>query len=81
MTAESYPFRYWDTTHRLEMLLLKFVRSIRMSDFQLYIESLPEIVPWCFIVDNLYIARWLSVHIRDMLALEKTQPDLHCQLI
>ena len=71
MTTDSYPFRYWDTALVLEMMLLKFVRSICLGDFKLYIESLSQIVPWCFILDYFHYARWLSVHIRDMLALEK----------
>ena len=56
MTADSYPFRYWATALKLEMMLLKFVRSIRLGDFKLYIESLSQIVPWCFILDHFHYA-------------------------
>ena len=56
MTADSYPFRYWDTALKLEMMLLKFVRSIRLGDIKLYIESLSQIVPWCFILDHFHYA-------------------------
>ena len=41
-------FKYWQT---VEMLLLRFVRSIRTGDLFLYEKSLDEITDWVFILD------------------------------
>ena len=53
----------------VEILLLLYVRSIREGDFQLYIKSLTKLMPWMFALDHTHYVRWLTVHIRDMMAL------------
>ena len=73
---ESYSFNYWKTAYELELLLLKFVRSIRTGNFKLYIQVLTDILPWCFVLDHQNYARWLSVHVRDMVNLEHMHPEL-----
>ena len=66
-------FDYWLRTLSLEILLLLFVRSIREGDFQLYIESLTKLMPWMFALDHTHYARWLTVHMRDMMTLPSKQ--------
>ena len=44
---------------------------------QVYIESMVELMPWFFALDHTNYARWLSVHIRDMLSLSQTHPDVY----
>ena len=77
MSSQIPQFKYWHTTFQLEMILLRFVRSIRCGEFGLYVNSLSEIAPWCFTLDHSNYARWLSVHIRDMLNLENKHPELY----
>ena len=47
-----------------------------MGDFQLYIQTMTEIAPWCFILDHYHYACGLPVHIRDMLNLSLNHPEL-----
>lgn len=64
---ESIQFSYWMKTLSLEITLLLFIRSLREGNFQLYMESLTQIVPWMFALDHTHYSRWLPVHIRDMM--------------
>ena len=70
-------FRYWQTVYDMEMLLLRFVRSIRVGDFDLYVKTLDEVADWAFILDHYHYARWLPVHVRDMLNLQIKHPNLY----
>ena len=72
-------FKYWQTVYDMEMLLLRFVRSIRVGDFDLYVRTLDEVADWAFILDHYNYSRWLPVHVRDMLNLEYKHPDLYKQ--
>lgn len=75
---EKYPqFRFWSITLKLEMLLLQFVRSIRSTDFSLYKESMNKLLPWFFAMDHTNYARWLSIHLYDMLDLPRTNPTVN----
>lgn len=53
----------------LELLLLRYIRSIREANSQLYMES--QMIPWMFALDRRNDPRWFSVHIRDMMTLGK----------
>jgi len=52
-----------------------FVRSLREANFALYVDSLTNMT-WFFVLDRTNYARWLSVHIRDMLNLPSSQPSV-----
>ena len=45
----------------------------------MYIQCLLQIAPWCFALDHTNYARWLPVHISDMVNLIRTHPDVHSQ--
>ncbi|MES9879580.1 MAG: hypothetical protein ABW185_01715, partial [Sedimenticola sp.] len=62
-------FQFWYTAFQLELLVLTFVRSLRTSNFALYIDCLTMLVPWFFSLDHTNYARWGAVHIRDMMCL------------
>jgi len=55
---------------------MSFIRSIRQSDFDLYLEALAKLVPWFFSMNHHHYARWASVHIRDMRLLSSLHPDI-----
>ena len=58
-------FRY--TTLHLQILFC-FIRSLRESNFALYIDSLPELTPCVFFsLDHNNYARLAPIHIRDMM--------------
>ena len=75
--AKTCPhFNFWSIILQLEIDLLIYVRAIRISDFHLYVDALSNIVPWFFPLDHTHYARWIPVHIRDMIALHTTHPDV-----
>ena len=45
MCSEQPQFHFWNETFLLESEMLAFVHSIRIADFQLYCESLTELLP------------------------------------
>ena len=69
-------FNCWMKTLSLELVLLLYIRSICEDNFDMYVESLAEIVTWFFALDHAHYSRWLSVHIRDMMMLSEKQPDV-----
>ena len=69
-------FRYWSITLKLELLVLSFVRSILTGDFTLYKRSIKSLLPWFFALDHPHYARWLSVHLMDMIQLGQTNPGI-----
>ena len=58
---------------------LVYVRSLREGNFDLYVQSLAQIVPWMFALDHTHYSRWLSVHIRDMMSLSVNHPNIHAE--
>ena len=77
----SVQFLYWSTVLELQLLLLTFVRSLRLGNFNLYTDSLQQLAGWFFVCDQTNYARWLPVHIRDMLALEHSHPDIYREFL
>ena len=76
--SKAHPmFRFWSTVLDLELTVLAFVRAIRTSDFDLYVQTLSQLAPWFFALDHAHYARWISVHIRDMTSLAQQCPDVH----
>ena len=75
----STQFKYWDTVLQMELTVLSFVRSIRERNFSLYTETLQSLLPWFFALDQTHYARWLTIHLRDMLNLKQSHPDVEQQ--
>ena len=63
----------------MEMLLLRFVPSIRTGDLFLNEKSLDEIADWAFILDHYNYARWLPVHVREMMNVQEKHPAIYIQ--
>ena len=76
---QSVQFDYWLKSMQLEITMLLFIRSIREGNFQLYMESLAAIIPWMFALNHTHYSRWLSVHIRDMVALKEMHPAIYTE--
>ena len=57
MRARSPTFLYWDLIFEFEMMTLIFIRAHRINDFNLYVESLENLVPWFFVLDHTNYAR------------------------
>ena len=59
----------------------KFGRSQRQHNFVPYVESLGQIIPWMFALDHYYYARWMTVHVRDLLTVEVNSHKTHAQFL
>ena len=76
--ADQYPqFKYWLTVLELKLLVLGFVKSLRVGDFPLYVQSLNKLAPWMFALNDYNFACWLPVHIRDMELLKERHPAIY----
>ena len=60
----------------MEMNYFLFLRSIRSSNFKLYVASIGKFLPWIFAFDHVHYARWLSIHHYDMEILTEMNPDV-----
>ena len=58
----------------MDVELTCFVRSLREGDFKLHVQACDELCGWFHALDQTNYARWLPVHVRDMVQLvENTQ--------
>ena len=77
---ESQPsFKFWSTVLQMELTVLVFIRAIRKGDFMLYVQSLSKLVPHFFTFDQYNYARWVSVHLRDMVTLSERHPQIFAE--
>lgn len=79
--TESPQLKYWSTIMELEMLMCRFIRSLRERDFHLYVEVCDEVCPWFHVMDHTNYARWLPVHVWDMVQLPDINPDVHAEFL
>lgn len=76
-TVQIPQFQYWALVLELELLAMQLVRSFREADFELYVQCLGQLVPWMFALDHTNYARWLPVHIKDMVQLKEKVPSVY----
>ena len=57
--------------------LLIFVRSIREGNFNLFVSSLKQVVKWYYACDHYHYARWVTVHLYDLVNLPTKSPYLY----
>ena len=58
------------------MLVLVYVRSLRQASFTMYLAALTELAPWFHALDHTQYARWIPVHLRNMVALPMKHPGV-----
>ena len=68
---------YWKLILELMIDLFVFTWSLREGKYPLYITSLHKPIRWYFALDHYNYARWLSVHIYDLLAQPQNSYQLH----
>lgn len=66
MIRKSPTFQFWDLVLQTEIEILIFIRAHRTKDFDLYVESLKDLMFLFFALDHYNYSRWVSVHVRDM---------------
>ena len=75
-------FRFWLQVLELELdvlLVCKYVRCIREGNFDLYVQMLGKLVPWFFSMGHTNYARWVPVHIRDLILAKVRNPDIYSE--
>ena len=75
--SQSPQFSSWHKTLQLELLFLRFLRGQRELNFKEFIASLLKITPWMFAMDHFHYARWMAVHVMDLLNLQRTSEDTY----
>ena len=73
---ESPQFHFWHLVLSMELTILSLVRAFREANFNLYCQAVSALIPFFFANNNVNYARWLPVHLRDMLSLEHKHPDV-----
>ena len=73
---ESPQFAFWSLILDIELTILTLIRSFREADFVLYREALSELIPYFFANNNINYARWLPIHLRDMMSIEQQHPQV-----
>ena len=73
---ESPQFQFWSMVLDMELTIFMLIRSFREGNFKLYREALSELAPYFFSNNNSNYARWISIHLRDMMALDQQHPQV-----
>ena len=68
---------YCKNISEMQIHILIFIRALRESNFELYVVSLKSLKKWFFALDHYNYARWLSVHLLDLLSLENSLPRIY----
>ncbi|KAK4304447.1 hypothetical protein Pmani_023602 [Petrolisthes manimaculis] len=74
--TQSPQFQYWYMIFEMELAILALIRSFREANFDLYCQALQKLIPFFFANNNTNYARWLPIHLRDMLHLGGTHPQI-----
>ena len=62
--------------HNFNSGILSLVPSFREADFTLYRQSLCELIPFFFANNKVNYARWLPIHLRDLMLHKEAHPQL-----
>lgn len=68
--------QFWYLMLSMELTVFMLIRSFREVNFSLYCQALKDLMPYFFANNNTIYARWLPVHLRDMLTLESRHPEV-----
>jgi len=74
--TESPQFQFWHLVLDMELIIFTLIRSFREGNFELYRAALSGLIPYFFPNNNVNYARWLPVHLRDMMALKQQHPEV-----
>ena len=73
---ESPQFQFWHLVLDMELIIFILIRSFREGNFTLYHEALSGLISYFFANNNVNYARWLPVHLKDMMSLEQQHPEV-----
>ena len=76
--SETCPqFLFWCRVMELQLLYLQLVKAFQTADFNSYVDSLTNVMPWVAALDLTNYNRWLPVHLHDMQELPIKHPDVY----
>jgi hypothetical protein len=78
---QSPQFQFWFMILEMELTIFSLIRSFREANFDLYCQALQHLIPFFFANNNTNYARWLPIHLRDMLCLDKTHPQVKIEFL
>ena len=70
-------FCYWRKYMNLVSILLRFTRALREGDWELYLSSFAEMLPWFAAYDHVNYTRWGVVYLAEMRLLPQTAPEVY----
>ena len=76
-SSTVHMFKYWSLVFELEQLMCRFVSYLIEGDFPLYVQVCDELCAWFFILAHTNYARWLPIHVRDMVELAVKYPAVY----
>ena len=71
---------YWSLVINLHIEILVFVPSIR-GNFPLFVQSLRNLLKWVFALDHTNYAKWLTIHVFNLISIPTTHPDVYQQML
>lgn len=75
-SQQNVQFQFWYLVLSMQLTIFMLIRSFCEANFSLYCQALRELIPYFFANNNTHYARWLPVHLRDMMTLENKHPAL-----
>ena len=76
--SESPMFYYWKKIFDLQILIFMFIRSEIERDFACMSKCLsPSIIKYIFALNHYNYARWLTIHVDDLMKLELVCPNVY----
>ena len=73
---ESPQFQFWCLVLDMELIIFILIRSFIEGNFTLYHEALSGLIPYFFTNNIVNYARWLPVHLKDMMSFEQQHPEV-----
>jgi hypothetical protein len=70
-------FCFWRTYMRLVSILLRFTRAIREGNWDLFLSSFSEMLPWFAAFAHVNHFRWGTVFLADMTILQQTAAEVY----
>ena len=72
---------FWMSHVNMVEVMLGVIRASREGDWKLHLESIREMIPWCFAYDKLNYARYLPYYYAQMSRLAIDHQDVHKQFM
>ena len=61
----------------VESVILGLLRGSHEGNWNLYLNAIRSMIPWCFAYDKVNYARYLTAYYAEMTNLSEKKPDVH----